>query len=178
MEQRATHTRTYRKLVEGTTINTETLLSTDYLNHFNELIMMLEMVPDMPEMFEEARAWEPKTYQDHFHDSAFTHKDLAIMAYDHAPPEYREPLDQTIVQLNDRIKDGLQKIGVLIEHGEPDLLRIETTSISRGFQELMDRAGAIINGVESEVVETGELVHDEQADGNVMKQDDIDSLFD
>ena len=42
----------------------------------------------------------------------------------------------------------------------------------------MDRASAIINGVESGVEETGELVHDDEADANMMNQDDIDSLFD
>lgn len=30
-------------------INPRTGLATDYLNHFNEAVMLLEMVPDMPE---------------------------------------------------------------------------------------------------------------------------------
>ena len=29
-------------------INPRTGLATDYLNHFNEAIMLLEMIPDMP----------------------------------------------------------------------------------------------------------------------------------
>ena len=44
-----THTRTYRRLVEGSTINGTTLLSTDYLNHFNEFVMLLDLIPDMPD---------------------------------------------------------------------------------------------------------------------------------
>ena len=73
MDHTATHTKTYRKLVEGTTINTTTLLSTDYLNHYNELVMLLEMVPDMPDMMMEVHEWAPKTYAEHFKDSTFTH---------------------------------------------------------------------------------------------------------
>ena len=74
-----------RDRVRGTNINEQTLLATDYLNHFNEIVMTMEMVPDMPKFLEEAKAWQPKTYQDHFRDSGFTDKDLVIEAYRHAP---------------------------------------------------------------------------------------------
>jgi hypothetical protein len=35
--------------LEGTNINQSTLLATDYLNRFNEVVMMIEMIPDMPD---------------------------------------------------------------------------------------------------------------------------------
>ena len=34
-----------RAHTKGTNVNEETLLTTDYLNHFNEIIMLLEIVP-------------------------------------------------------------------------------------------------------------------------------------
>src|SRR3546814_9281729 len=52
-------TRTYRRLVRGTNINATSLLATDYLNHFNEVVMVPELVPDMPEIIDEAAAWPP-----------------------------------------------------------------------------------------------------------------------
>src|SRR3546814_1723486 len=45
------YTGTYRLLVRGKNINQNTLLATDYLNHFNEIIMLLEMLPSMPECY-------------------------------------------------------------------------------------------------------------------------------
>ena len=33
---------------KGTNVNDRTLLATDYLNHVNEIIMLLELVPDAP----------------------------------------------------------------------------------------------------------------------------------
>ena len=87
-----THTETYRRLVAGTTINGTTLLSTDYLNHFNEFVMMLELTADMPDMAADIADWQPKSYAQHFADSGFSHADLAIAAYDHAPREFRVPL--------------------------------------------------------------------------------------
>ncbi|WP_342359128.1 hypothetical protein [Terrarubrum flagellatum] len=40
-------------------------LTTDYLNHFGELVMLLEMLPDMPEAIDDARGWAPRTYLQH-----------------------------------------------------------------------------------------------------------------
>ena len=47
-------------------INPRTGLATDYLNHFNEAIMLLEMVPDMPECAEDFLSWQPLSYAEHF----------------------------------------------------------------------------------------------------------------
>jgi hypothetical protein len=43
-------------------INPRTGLATDYLNHFNEAIMLLEMIPDMPECAEDFLLWYPLSY--------------------------------------------------------------------------------------------------------------------
>jgi hypothetical protein len=40
-------------------INPVTGLATDYLNHFNEAIMMLELAPEMPDCMEDLSAWRP-----------------------------------------------------------------------------------------------------------------------
>ena len=44
----------YSASAQGTNIDPQTLLATDYLNHFNEIVMLLELIPDMPECFEDA----------------------------------------------------------------------------------------------------------------------------
>ena len=54
---------TVRDRVRGTNISETTLLATDYLNYFNEVVMMLDMVPSMPIFLDELREWEPKSYQ-------------------------------------------------------------------------------------------------------------------
>src|SRR5438270_113320 len=52
-------------------INPRTGLATDYLNHFNEAVMLLEMIPDMPECAEDFLGWHPLTYREHFMASNF-----------------------------------------------------------------------------------------------------------
>ncbi|WP_420549978.1 hypothetical protein [Curvivirga sp.] len=177
MSEQPTHTKTYRKLVEGTTINNTSLLSTDYLNHFNELVMLLEMVADMPDMMEEVKLWHPKTYAEHFADSVFTHKDLAIAAYEHAPIEFKDPFDKTVDAVNDAILSGLPHLEDIISQGDPEIIRHEAVSFTRNVQQLTERASAIINGVVHEEMETQQIVEEEDAEKTVMDQNAIDSLF-
>src|SRR6266542_2296009 len=63
-------------------INPRTGLATDYLNHFNEAVMLLEMVPDMPECAEDFLTWTPLSYAEHFWASNFKARYLAIEAYE------------------------------------------------------------------------------------------------
>ena len=51
----------YRARLQGTTIDPNTFLSTDYFNLFNEVIMLFGMLPDMPDMLEEIDLWKVRT---------------------------------------------------------------------------------------------------------------------
>ena len=73
--------------LQAANINPRTGLATDYLNHFNEAIMLLEMIPDMPECAEEFLDWQPRSYREHFTASNFKARELAIEAYDSANPQ-------------------------------------------------------------------------------------------
>ena len=50
---------------QGTNVNERTLLATDYLNHVNEIVMLVEIIPDAPECLDDCKAWQPMTYQEH-----------------------------------------------------------------------------------------------------------------
>src|ERR1700722_1828062 len=74
-------------------INPRTGLATDYLNHFNEAIMLLEMIPDMPDCAQDFLDWKPLSYPEHFRASNFKARDLAISAYNSADPTVRDEFD-------------------------------------------------------------------------------------
>lgn len=154
------HQTTLGLLVRGKNINETTLLATDYLNHFNEIIMVLELVPDMPDCLEEAREWAPKSYQEHFRDSAFTDKDLAILAYENAPEAYKVPFDETVDRMNRLVEQGLQEIADKLESEDEVALRVSVEVLSRRLRDLIDGASAIIHG------------HKQTAD-----QDDVDQIM-
>jgi hypothetical protein len=87
-------------------INPVTGLSTDYLNHFTEVLMALEMVADIPECLDDVRGWRPKTYAEHFAQSRFTHRDAAIRSYKAADPALRKQVDWLSDALNRLLSDA------------------------------------------------------------------------
>lgn len=139
-------TRTYRLLVRGKNVNQETLLCTDYLNHFNEIVMLIEMVGSMPECMEDVRAWRPKSYEQHFHDSNFADRDLAILAYDNAPPQHRAPFDRTIDRLNVTVDAAIRDLDAAIAGGAADRIETVAQHAAARLHALIDIAGGIING--------------------------------
>lgn len=139
-------TRTYRLLVRGKNINANTLLATDYLNHFNEIIMLLEMIPSMPECFDDAAEWAPKSYADHFRDSCFSDAELAILAYENAPRNYRQAFDATIEQMDHLVLASLPRIKALVAAGEEGPLQLGVEGVTRKLQSFVDVASSIING--------------------------------
>src|SRR5215813_3651321 len=80
--------------LDGTNISRVTLLATDFPNHFNEAIMLLEMLPMAPDCKDDFPAWKPLSYPEHFAASNFKHRDLALAADEVADPVFRRPLDQ------------------------------------------------------------------------------------
>jgi hypothetical protein len=139
-------TRTYRLLVRGTNINATSLLATDYLNHFNEVVMILEMVPDMPEIIEDALEWQPASYIEHFAASVFSDKELAIWAYKNAPKEYIESFEELVAAADTLILRAVNELsqtaGIL---GEEEL-RAKVTEMMAEIREIQERIGGVING--------------------------------
>lgn len=132
--------------VAGANINPQTLLATDYLNHFNEIVMLLDMVADMPDLLDECKAWAPKSYQDHFRDSSFRDKDLAVEAYNHVPARFRQPFEDTIAHMNDLVAQSIDRLDDALGLGDEDLVRVRAHAASHAVQRLMDVASSIIHG--------------------------------
>ena len=140
------YSRTLAKLVAGKNIEPETLLATDYLNHFNEIVMLLEILPDIPDCLEDVLQWQPKSYQEHFRNSVFTDKDLAIFAYENAPERYRRPFDDVVNQMNDLVAEATKDIQASVAAGDTVRLSAQCGDTVERMGRLIDKASAIIHG--------------------------------
>jgi hypothetical protein len=140
----------------GTNINDQSFLATDYLNHFNEVVMLLEMVPDMPDCLEDVQAWLPKSYQQHFSDSGFSDKDLAIEAYEKAPRKFRLPFDREIDNMNNLVDFACRVMEKAAQAGEMDRVARVAKESSKTLQKHIDRASAIIHGA-TQTMEQAEI---------------------
>lgn len=124
-------------------INPRTGLATDYLNHFNEAVMLLEMVPDMPECAEDFLGWQPLSYAEHFTASNFKARDLAIEAYNTADVRIRKEFDN----ITSAITAILTAVGAAMREASQDKTRTRLAEQATGWvKPLVTQAGGIING--------------------------------
>jgi len=138
-------------VLRAANINPRTGLATDYLNHFNEAIMLLEMVPDMPECAEDFLTWTPLSYAEHFWASNFKARDLAIEAYESAEPRIRTEFDNITATMT----SILTAVGTAMREARQDTTRATLAEQATGWvKPLVALAGSIINGATEADVET------------------------
>jgi hypothetical protein len=131
------------ELLRAANINPRTGLATDYLNHFNEAVMLLEMVPDMPECAEDFLGWKPLSYAEHFTASNFKARDLAIEAYDTADQRIRAEFDS----ITTAITSILTAVGEAMQNAQQDKTRAKLAQQATGWvKPLVMQAGGVING--------------------------------
>jgi len=125
-------------------INPITGLATDYLNHFNEAIMLLELIPVMPECINDLIGWRVMSYGQHFLSTHQKHRDLVLAAYEQADANARQQLDE-LTESMDAILTATR-----------DALRLDFSPAVAGavareaagqLKPLVARAGAVINGL-------------------------------
>ena len=146
---------------KGTNVNDRTLLATDYLNHVNEIIMLLELVPDAPECLEDCRAWQPMSYTEHFEASSIADRDLAIEAYEFSPPEFRTNFDRLTAEMHRVIAGVLASLIAATAQGDEERARRVVELAVGALKTMVDQASSTIHG-----------------DAQIMDQAEIDGLMD
>jgi hypothetical protein len=141
-------------------VHPESGLATDYLNHFNEVVMLLEMLGDMPDMAEEVLAWAPCAYAEHFQRTGYAGTDTVVAAWEAAPHALKAHFETIISALNDALADAQSR---LRDEDVAAAVALAATDI----EPLLAAARAAVNGrIE------GEDLDDQSAD-----QAEVDALF-
>ena len=128
-------------------VNPATGLATDYLNHFNEAIMLLDMLAQCPDLRDDFLSWTPMGYREHFAASRLKDREAMIAAYDHADPQARRNLEA----LASAMTTMLEATRIALRSAPPSA---ETATIAQHIvamlKPLIARAGAVINGAASD----------------------------
>jgi hypothetical protein len=146
-------------------INPVTRLATDYLIHFNEAIMLLEMLPTVPEFAADVLTWRPLSYTEYFAASHFKERELAIEAYEVAEPYARQKLDELADAMNTIL---WATTAALQRNLSPEAAGSLGEKAAIWLKPLVTRAGGVINGQDLPVAE--------DADGSAP-QAVVDALF-
>jgi hypothetical protein len=81
-------------------VNPASGLANDYLNLFNEIVMLIEQLPEMPELIDDLLAWRPTTYKDYFDRSILPGRHSALDAYGELNPHFRHKFEAIVAELD------------------------------------------------------------------------------
>jgi hypothetical protein len=128
----------------GANINPYTGLSTDYLNHFNEMVMMLDLYPSSPDLKPDILDWKVLSYLDHFEATGFRAKALAVEGFALARTAVKKQLDVIVAEMETVLLVAQDAVEAEKVHGEANPALAEATEAA---EMLIARASALINGL-------------------------------
>jgi hypothetical protein len=128
-------------------------LSNDFLNHYSEVLMLIEMAPHDPDIAADLEGWHPLTYPAYFSASPLRRAAAALAAYEALPPARRDAFEKLTAAM-----DTLATMAAFALQppcdSESATLVCETTVPA--LRSLVDRAAAFLNSGGRELPEEGE----------------------
>jgi hypothetical protein len=144
-------------------VNPASGLANDYLNLFNEIVMLIEQLPSMPELIEDIFAWRPTGYQDYFTRSILPGRGSALEAYAALSQTFRRDFEGIVEEL-DRMAVGA--IAAIRRHhktkgnAEPYTLAGLCTRSGEKMREVLERATKLVNYGPGDGGEAAQIVAD------------------
>jgi hypothetical protein len=83
-------------------VNPASGLANDYLNLFNEIVMLIEQLPVMPELIDDILRWRPVSYQSYFAKSVLPSRASALEAYGALDAGFRRDFEAVVADLDRR----------------------------------------------------------------------------
>ncbi|MCV0371373.1 hypothetical protein [Filomicrobium sp.] len=78
-------------------VNPASGIANDFLNHFNEVLLLIE---NLPEMVDELLGWAPRTYREYFTHSELPGSKLTLEIYDSICDELRTEFEARVDAVN------------------------------------------------------------------------------
>jgi hypothetical protein len=80
-------------------VNPASGLANDFLNVYNEILMLIEMLPTMPELIDDIASWRPASYRAYFLQSQLPGRLEALEAYARLEPSFRSLFEASVESL-------------------------------------------------------------------------------
>ncbi len=113
----------YSRHSEATIVNEHSLLSSEFLEQYATLAMLLERFPSAPaKLGRELVAWRPRAYDEYFRTAGLRDGQFAIAAFASAPAATRRAFQAAAALLEDEAISAVEAVGRLARGGRADLL--------------------------------------------------------
>lgn len=128
-------------------VNPASGLANDYLNLFNEIIMLVEQLPYMPELIDDILAWRPKSYLDYFQSSVLPGRETALEAYYKLDRRFLRDFEAVVEELDRRSTGSVaavrRKFKTQDDAGEA--LQAACERAGANIREVLDKATMLVN---------------------------------
>ena len=113
----------YSKHADTTLVNARSLLSSEFLEQYAALVMLLERFPAAPGALASGLSrWRPRSYEDYFRSAGLHDGPFAIAAFTNAPDNIRRPFLCAVAKLDDESLGAVEAVSQVARRGRADLL--------------------------------------------------------
>ncbi len=128
-------------------VNPASGLANDYLNLFNEIVMLVEQLPTMPELFDDIQRWRPISYREYFDRSILPGSLSAIEAYDRLEPRFRREFETLVEELDRRSTGAVAAVRRQFKAGGEADEALAPICLKAGItiREVLDRTTMLVN---------------------------------
>jgi hypothetical protein len=140
-------------------------LSTDYLNHYSEMLMLIETAAADPELADELRRWKPIDYRSYFGVSALRRAAAALCAYDALPDERRFIFEKLIRAIDQLAEMAILALDLKEDRETAAFVPAATAPIVR---RLIARAASFLNSGGADVGRPGAIEEAQEAIDRLM----------
>ncbi|MDB5596645.1 MAG: uncharacterized protein JWM36_3606 [Hyphomicrobiales bacterium] len=123
-------------------------LANDYLNHFNEVVMIIEQLPEMPELIEDLLAWRPLSYDDYFTISTLPERDQARQTYEKLDSQFKRQFQDVVDELDHMATGSVVAIRRHVRASSPNQQESFAALCAKaggGLRQVLKKATSIIN---------------------------------
>jgi hypothetical protein len=108
--------------------------------------MLLDMLPDAPELLEEVEQWRFYTYVEHFQSSGLDFATLAIEAYAYAPADLKAVFEAKIAAMRGFVEDIARTLRHLYDAQEMETFAQFATQTVALLRMMQSEGNALIHG--------------------------------
>lgn len=133
----------YQDLVDNN-VNLVSGLATNYLNHYIEILLLIEMLPDMRECFDDILAWKPMSYPEHVDYSRLPNSALVLKVYNTVDKDRRQRLAEIAQEANLALTTYINRAGTALDLNDTDKLREIATEAKEYLTPTIERMTGVI----------------------------------
>lgn len=125
-------------------VNLVSGLATNYLNHYIEILLLIEMLPDMRECFEDILAWKPMSYCEHVGSSQLPNSEIVLKVYNAVDKDRRNKLADITQEVNLALRSFINRAGSALDLNDTNLLKTIATEAKEFLTPMIERMTGVI----------------------------------